>query len=174
MDFAPRVGYSTSMRHHSLLLAALLVALVPACGEDPEERFRDAIETLETAQEAEEQARSRVAERQEEADAAHRRLVDAQAELVEAESGVAEAQQTLAALATDDVLFRAVQSRLLEDRSLRDVAVAARVDAGVVTLSGSVPSAELAARARELAAATPGVIGVRSQIAVSAPAPATE
>ena len=75
--------------------------------------------------------------------------------------------------ATDDVLFRTVQSRLLEDDELESVAISAIVKEGVVTLSGVVPGTELREHALEIVRSTPGVASVESQIellpAVSAP-----
>jgi osmotically-inducible protein OsmY len=68
--------------------------------------------------------------------------------------------------ATDDVLFRTVQKRLLEDDDLSNVAIAARVSKGVVTLSGSVPNAKLRDRALEIARTTPGAGHVESRIEV--------
>jgi osmotically-inducible protein OsmY len=61
-----------------------------------------------------------------------------------------------------------VQKRLLEDGDLSDVAIAARVSNGIVTLSGSVPNAKLRDRALEIARAAPGVGSVESRIEVAA------
>ena len=65
-----------------------------------------------------------------------------------------------------------VQQELLEDDDLEDVAISARVEQGTVTLSGVVPSAELGARAVELAESVPGVVAVQSRIQVAEGKPA--
>ena len=82
------------------------------------------------------------------------------------QSELAQREAVVNRSATDAVIFRAVQKRLLEDDDLSEVAIAARVSKGVVTLSGSVPNAKLRDRALEIARTTPGVGGVESVIEV--------
>jgi len=69
---------------------------------------------------------------------------------------------------TDEVLFRAIQKRLLEDGDLASVAIAAHVNNGLVTLSGNVPDAKIRDRAVLVARETPGVQRVETQIQVVA------
>ncbi len=146
-------------------LGTALVAL--ACGGSDQEA------NLEQASQALAEARAQVAKDQEsvqvresEAQEAQKRLADARSALREAESELARRESAVDRSATDDLLFRTVQKRLLEDDDLSNVAIAARVSKGVVTLSGSVPNAKLRDRALEIARETPGAGNVESRIEV--------
>jgi hyperosmotically inducible protein len=66
--------------------------------------------------------------------------------------------------AKDEDIEKAVQKRLSADAQLRSVDV--RTDAGVVTLTGEVPSIVAAARASEMARAIPGVKSVKNELTV--------
>ena len=76
---------------------------------------------------------------------------------------------------TDKEITRQVQARLSKDARLKKVDV--RTDAGVVTLTGHVPSIGVSARASELARGVPGVRSVRNDLSFesrsSSTAPAT-
>jgi osmotically-inducible protein OsmY len=93
-------------------------------------------------------------------------LAEAQEALVRAEQELAEARAGVGVHATDEVLFREVQTRLLDDEQLESLAIAARVEKGVVTLSGEAVSREQRERAAELAAEIPGILGVDNRIAI--------
>ena len=155
------------MKSAWILVALGTVLIALACGgSDPEA-------DLEQASQALEEARAQVAEGQEavqelegEVQEAQKRLTEARAALREAEGELARRESAVDVSATDGVLFRSVQKRLLEDDDLSGVAIAARVSKGVVTLSGSVPNAKLGERALEIARATPGVGSVESRIEV--------
>ena len=58
------------------------------------------------------------------------------------------------------------------DDDLEEVAISARVEHGVVTLSGVVPETELSERAEKLAESVPGVVSVQNRIQVAAEKPA--
>jgi osmotically-inducible protein OsmY len=154
------------------ILVALGTALIAlACGgSDPEADLEQASQALEEARARVEEGREAVQELEGEVQEAQKRLTDARAALREAESELAKRESAVDLSATDDVLFRSVQKRLLEDDDLSDVAIAARVSKGVVTLSGSVPNAKLRDRALEIARETPGVGSVQSRIEVLAAA----
>jgi hyperosmotically inducible protein len=159
------------MRFKAILavFATALVAL--ACGDsDTEVDLEEASQAVEEARVQVEQARETVEAREAEVQEAQQRLAEAKAALREAESEFAKREAVVNRSATDDVLFRAVQKRLLEDEKLAEVAIAARVSKGVVTLSGSVPDAELRDHAVEIARTTPGVSSVESLIEVPVPA----
>jgi osmotically-inducible protein OsmY len=146
-------------------LATILVAL--ACGgSDPEVDLEQASQAVEEARAEVETARETVQARESEVTQAQERLAEARAALREAEGELAQREAVVDRSATDAVLFRAVQKRLLEDEDLSEVAIAARVAKGVVTLSGSVPDAKLRDRAVEVARTTPGVASVESLISV--------
>jgi len=151
--------------------AALVFALVifgaAGCGEsDQESAFREAAERLDEAREAVTAARQEVDERTLAAEQTRQELAEAQEALVRAEQELAEARARVGVHATDDVLFRQVQTRLLDDELLESLAIAARVEKGTVTLSGQAASREQRERAGELAAAIPGVLGVDNRIAI--------
>ncbi|MFI5216583.1 MAG: BON domain-containing protein [Candidatus Limnocylindria bacterium] len=65
-----------------------------------------------------------------------------------------------------------IQKQLLDDDDLEEVAISARVEHGVVTLSGVVPEAELRERAVKLAESVPGVVSVQDRIQVAGQKPA--
>jgi osmotically-inducible protein OsmY len=110
--------------------------------------------------------RELVQARESEVEEAQKRLAEARSTLREAESELARRETAVDRSATDDVLFRTVQKQLLEDDDLSEVAIAASVSKGVVTLSGGAPNAKLRDRALEIARATPGVVKVESRIGV--------
>ena len=146
-------------------LATVLVALA-GCGSDPEADLEQASQAVEEARAKVEEARETVEARESEVKEAQQRLAEARSVLREAESEFAQREALVDRSATDAVLFRAVQKRLLEDDDLSEVAIAARVSKGVVTLSGSVPDAKLRDQAVEVARTTPGVGSVESRIEV--------
>ncbi|MDX1649459.1 MAG: BON domain-containing protein, partial [Myxococcota bacterium] len=110
-----------------------------------EARYEEATRRLEKAREAREEA----------ADA-----------LEEAREELAEARAEVGRYATDDAIFRAVQSRLLKDEKLSEVAIPVRVQNGVVILTGEVPKEDLEERAVGIANEVAGVIEVKSRIQV--------
>jgi osmotically-inducible protein OsmY len=146
-------------------LAAALVAL--ACGgSNPEANLEQASQALEDARAQVAKDRESVQALESEAQEAQQRLADARSALREAENELAQREAAVHSSATDDVLFRTVQKRLLEDGDLSNVAIAARVSKGVVTLSGTVPNEKLRDRALEIARTTPGTGTVENHIEV--------
>src|SRR5262249_20992621 len=67
--------------------------------------------------------------------------------------------------ATDKDITRHVQDRLAHDTKLKHAKIDVRTDAGVVVLTGHVPSVSLSARASELAREVPGVRAVKNDLA---------
>jgi osmotically-inducible protein OsmY len=57
-----------------------------------------------------------------------------------------------------------VQHRLAGDTQLKDAKIDARVDSGVVTLTGEVRSITVSARASEVIRSAPGVRGVKNDL----------
>jgi len=78
----------------------------------------------------------------------------------------AEQQMRLFAV-PDPVLFRNVQRKLLDASALREVAIAAEVKQGVVTLRGRVPDERVREVAVEVATGVDGVISVDDLIEVA-------
>jgi hyperosmotically inducible protein len=66
--------------------------------------------------------------------------------------------------AKDEDIKKAVEARLSKDAQLKSVDV--RIDAGVVTLTGEVPSITAAAKASETARNVPGVKSVKNELTV--------
>jgi len=138
-----------------------------ACGgSDPVVDLERASEAVDLARSRVDSAREVVTAREGEVQEAKRRLAEAQTAFREAQSELASSEAAVDRNATDAVLFRTVQKRLLEDDDLANVAIAASVRNGTVTLSGSVPDPKLRDRAVEIARATPGVENVQSRIEV--------
>lgn len=156
-------------------IGAVLLAIVVAagCSESREEKFEKAMRAAESAQKAVESARkevetelARYEKASAAAEAAEKKLSKARSRLESAESGATKARAEVAKWADDATVFRSVQRRLLEERSLRDAAVSARVQGGVAYLDGRVGNASQRDRAIQIARETPGVLDVQSQITV--------
>jgi hyperosmotically inducible periplasmic protein len=66
---------------------------------------------------------------------------------------------------TDDkAIMSMVEQRLKEDRQLKAAKISARVDSGIVTLTGEVKSLALSSRASEVLSDVPGVRAVRNDL----------
>jgi osmotically-inducible protein OsmY len=158
----------------ALFTCTLLLFASAGCGgESQEQALEKATATLAAAREAVEEARAVVESRQQAVDEARGELEAAASELREREKALREAESRVGLKATDATLFRSVQRRLLEDEALDDLAIAARVTKGVVTLQGIVPDEQARSRAEELVLATPGVVNVENRIELASP-PAAE
>jgi len=150
--------------------AGLVLALAAiGCGRSDEERLQALAARLD-------QQRDAVAEAKSFADEKAQAVADAEADLEAARDQLRTAEQQLHSLeeqaaetASDPVLFRLVQKRLLESGELEGVAIAATVEGGRVTLTGEVPEDDLRKRAGEIAGEVPGVVSVKNEIRVLAP-----
>jgi osmotically-inducible protein OsmY len=140
---------------------------VAACGDDEAKRLAALGEELKTLRTSLADTRARVAEREQKAKVANDELASARAAQRETELRIAELEKQIGAQATDPVVFRMVQEALLDDDELEDVAISARVERGVVTLSGVVSEAEQRERAVKLAEGVPGVVSVQDRITVN-------
>jgi osmotically-inducible protein OsmY len=162
-------------RSQAGLLAALLVTLAllgAGCSEPTAEaKLRAAEQELEAAKSHLEQQRQELERRRKAFEAAQSSLAKAREAVAKAETRVTEAEQAVRVHATDDVLFRTVQTRLLEERALRDAAIRAVVQDGVVTLEGEAPDGRTRDRAVDLVREIPGVRDVRERIRLSQPEP---
>ena len=151
------------------VLAAASTALLLACGEvSDEERLQEAAVRVADARQAVEEARATVDSRQEILDGAEAALAEAQETLRNVETLLREAESQVDLTATDAVLFRSVQQRLLAEEDLEDVAIRAQVENGIVTLHGSVPLERLRELAVEVSRSVAGVTAVRTEILVPA------
>ncbi len=155
-----------------VLTALALGALLPACGADEEEAaFHEATDDLAEAQRRVAAAREAVEAEEREVAAAREDLEKAHERLNQAVAALEDARQRVGRHATDEVLFREVQRKLIDDEELAEaeVAIRANVTEGVVVLQGKVPDAELRGHAEKIAGGTPGVVGVENRIAVVEP-----
>ena len=155
------------MRTSALWLVPTLALCLAACGApSAEKKIEDAAAQVDRAEEEVESAKQALEREQAELDEAREELEGARDALRGAESRLVEAQQHMGEVADDAFLFRAVQSALLADPALEDMAIGARVRDGVVTLEGQVPDADSKQRAGTLAAAVPGVKRVDNSVGV--------
>jgi osmotically-inducible protein OsmY len=160
------------MKSISFLAAIAAAALVFGCGgSDPEVDLARASKEVEKTRSARENAAETVNQREADVKQAQAKLEEARAALRKIEAELAKREAKVDRSATDEVLFRAVQKRLLDDAKLASVAIAAHVNNGLVTLTGNVPDAKLRDRATEVARETPGVQRVESQVQIFAPKP---
>lgn len=151
-----------------LLAAAAVLAALAGCGEPTqEERFQEARDEAATIESRLEDARTVLEERRKEYQATQQALEEARQKVASLEEEHEAALVEVRRYATDDVLFRQVQERLLEDDELSKVAISATVESGIVTLRGDVPDASLGERAEELASGVAGVRAVQSRIEVT-------
>ena len=161
---------------HPALVAALCIPLViGACrrhGEGAQPKAgashvtaSPASQAVVEAEQALDMAQREVAARKEAVAAAERAVAEAEKRAAVTAQLVAEAKQA-AAVGNDATVFRAVQSRLLDDDALSAVGISARVSDGAVTLWGRVPSTALRDRAVAIARETPGVRAVENEIEV--------
>ena len=154
----------------SLLSCLLMLAALAGvgCGDDGLEAVSAQLAEIESEVE---QARMEVERSDTEASKAGDALERAREALEEAEQRFADARKRVAKAASDAVVFRAVQQRLLDEADLEGVAISARVQRRTVTLEGSVPNELLKKRAQEVALDATGVETVINQITVDVAAP---
>jgi osmotically-inducible protein OsmY len=161
------------LRFASLLVLAGLCLSLAACGEGREEKLQRASQELQAARQEVRKLREEVKTKEEKQIAAEQELMAARKSLNEAESRLSDAESKVDLKATDEFIFRTVQKRLLEDKKLRDTAISATVDHGIVTLHGRVSDEQLVKYAMDLTRETPGVAGVESEIQVAEAKPSS-
>lgn len=173
-DRDARARAQARARFLPLLLAGALLCAAPlaGCGDSEEAKIEALTKELGTLREGLAESRAQVAEREATAKTAQDALATARGEQRESERRIAEIEKELGTHATDPVLFRMVQKELLDDDDLEDVAISARVERGVVTLSGVVDEEKLRERAVKLAESVPGVVSVQDRIQVAGGKPA--
>lgn len=162
-----------------VLAATLALLVVGACSESPEQKLRDAGKELAAAQEDAQNAKQKLGDEQKQLEETKMRLEKDRQAASDAQQRVATAQAEVRLYGTDEIVFREVQRRLLDDSKLQDTAVSVGVNQGVVTLTGDVARDEFRTRAGELAKGSPGVVSVVNEIQVGGasatkPAPTPE
>lgn len=83
---------------------------------------------------------------------------------VRSELTVVPPEQRAQVEATDDKISRLLQDQLRQDPQLQGERIVARVDVGVVTLTGEVNSGAAGIRASEIASGVPGVRSVKNEL----------
>ena len=166
----PRQGRARSRGRRAARRALLVAAALAlgSCGESPEQRLERVSLELEGVRSAALRAQQHAQQREQSFERAKAELEQARKAQREAELALAEAESRVDLRGVDDLIFRLVQERLLEDKDLEGVAIRASVARGVVTLEGEVPSASLRERALGIAQTTTGVSRVRDSIRVEA------
>ena len=162
-----RIGYAAGI--------ASILALA-ACGpQEPESRLKQAADQVEEAKQDVEAAQGDVVEAREDlgsleaaVHAAEKQLAEARKKLRRKQKQLAEQRNELHSTASDTAIFRLLQRRLLDEKSLSTAAVSADVIDGRVTLRGEVETAEQKATAGDIASGTPGVEKVANLVDVSA------
>ena len=152
-----------AVRNSIGLCTALLLAvsILAGCSEPPPE------EQLSAAGQALGDATSELADLNARIEQTEVMLDELRAERRKQRDRVHTFEKRLETHASDVAIFRAVQSALLSDAGLQEVAVAVDVEDRVVALSGIVRSPEEARRAVELSKQVAGVASVSSRIRVN-------
>jgi len=148
---------------------ALSFALLGLAGCGGDASLEEASAKVERVASDVDSARKLVERREGELQEAMEALEEARQELAAIETELSEARQSVEEAVSDNELFRAVQSALLEEEDLESHAISARVAQRVVTLEGNVPTEELKGRAEQIASEALGVATVVNQIRVEAP-----
>jgi osmotically-inducible protein OsmY len=155
------------MKWFSFVAAIAAATLLVGCGgSDPEVDLERASKAAEATRSEVEIAAEKVKQREADVKQAQTKLAEARNALRAIEAELAKREAQVDSSATDEVLFRAVQKRLLDDGDLANVAIAAHVNNGLVTLSGNVPDAKIRDRAILVARETPGVQRIETHIQV--------
>ena len=147
-----------------LMLAALIVA---GCSESPQEKYNDATSHLNDAKKARKQAQDKVADAREKVQDARKNLREAQDKLQQARQKVISATQAVNKTVNDEVLFRTLQKKLLDNDEFSKAAISVGVDKRVVTLPGTVPDEKTHKQAVQAVRNQPGVASVNDQLQVS-------
>ncbi len=153
-------------RRMGAVLATLAVA---ACGDtSPEQRLAALSQEREEAEAALEDAREAVVDQEALVEQTRTTLEVRREDLASAQESLAEIEKRMQSIASDPVVFRGVQRRLLEDSLFEGLAIRVEVDQGVVVLHGRVPDDATRDAAIQAARSFPGVVSVLSRLAVSA------
>jgi len=159
----------SSIRSFAAAFLAAGVLVASGCQDPSEARYGSAAKDLSETRLEVERLAAELAQAEVSAQRAEERVERSRTALIRSKETLAKAEGRLANAATDEVLFRTIQRRLLEDRKLRGTAIAVRVDRGAVTLSGSVESDALRQRVGLLVEEAPAVKLVDNQVVVSTP-----
>ncbi len=117
----------------------ILTVLVSACGDDAQQRYDRATEALKEAREQRSEAQNAVQEKENELKEYQDKLDEAEERLEEARQQLQAAEAKVNASVNDEVLFRTLQRKMLDEDKFGEAAIAVGVSDRVVTLTGTVP-----------------------------------
>lgn len=147
-----------------LMLTALFVV---GCSQSPQEKYNDAMSKLSDAKKDRDKAKDKVKDARQQVQDDQDKLDKAQAKLDKANQKVASANQAVDKVVNDDVLFRTLQKKLLDDDTFSDSAISVGVSHRVVTLTGTVPDQDTRKRATKVVRNQAGVASVNNQLQVT-------
>lgn len=140
-----------------LVTAVVLTVLLAACGDDAQERYDRATEALADARDQRQEAQERVQDKQQELENLRDKLNKAEERLEDAREQLQKAKAKVSASVNDEVLFRTIQRKLLDEDRFGDAAIAVGVSERVVTLTGTVPDQATRDKAMKVAENQSGV-----------------
>lgn len=149
-----------------LVCLVLTVLLAAGCSESPQEKYNDAMSKLNDAKKTRQQAQQKVSDARQTIQDDQKKLKEAQGKLDEANQKVATANHSVDKVVNDDVLFRTLQKKLLNDDQFSDAAISVGVNHRVVTLTGTVPDQDTRQQAAKVARSQAGVAHVNNQLQV--------
>lgn len=147
-----------------LVLTALLAV---GCSESPQEKYNDAMSKVSDAKKDRKQAQQKVDEARKKVQKDQKKLHDAQDKLHKTQQKVADAKHAVDKVVNDDVLFRTLQKKLLDDDQFSDAAISVGVHHRTVTLTGTVPDQDTHKKAVKIAHGQAGVAQVKDQLQVA-------
>lgn len=150
-------GHPNAFRLLAVSLAVTGTLMMSGCGNDAQERYDDATEALEKARESRNEARENLQAKQDELQALQDKLNKAEEKLEDAREDLRQAEANVNKNVTDEVLFRSIQRKLLNEERFGEAAISVGVSDRVVTLTGTVPDARTHKAALKVASGQSGV-----------------
>lgn len=138
-------------------IIVVCAALLSACGDDAQKRYDRATDALQHAREQRDDAQQAVQKKQKELNKLQAKQDQAQQRLDEARKQLKAAEKSVNESVNDEVLFRTLQRKLLDDGNFGNSAIAVGVSDRVVTLTGSVPDQATHDKALKIANKQSGV-----------------
>lgn len=147
-----------------LLLATMMTA---GCSQSSQEKYNDALNHLSDTKKTAQKAQDKVDDAKDKVADAKKKLAEAKKNLKEAQQKVAKARKSVDQTVNDDVLFRTLQKKMLNDDAFSDAAISVGVNHRVVTLTGNVPDQDTKQKAVKTAQQQTGVAQVHDQLEVT-------
>lgn len=138
----------------------IVAAAASGCSKSPQDRYDDAVSSLNDAQKSLNDAKNRVQSARQQVQQAQQSYQQAQQKLDATRQDIQKARQNVAQDATDQILFRVLQRDVLKKSQFENAAISVGVEQRVVTLTGSVPDKSTRDDAVKLVKQQPGVAHV--------------